>query len=96
MTNYSALAYVISSRYRQIALKQLGENPKTPKDIAEDGGFSQIGHASRAITELSEEGLVELLVREDIKKGCFYGLTDEGEEVLKSVREREEQRGELS
>ena len=70
MTNYSALAYVISSRYRQIALKQLGENPKTPKDIAEDGGFGQIGHASRAITELSEEGLVELLVREDIKRAA--------------------------
>jgi len=96
MTNYDAFGYVISSRYRQIALKQLEENPKTPKDVTEDAGFNDISHLSGAITELREEGLVELLVSEDTKKGRFYGLTDDGEKVLELLREREERRGESS
>ena len=96
MTHYDALGYVISSKYRRIALKQLGENPKTPKDVAEDAGFDEMTHVSRGISELRDEGLAELLVSEDTRKGRFYGLTDDGEEVLESLREREEKRGETA
>lgn len=39
---------------------------------------TRIAHISRSLSDLSDDGLAELLVPEDTKKGRLYGLTDRG------------------
>ena len=84
-TDWDAVAFVISSRYRKEALEALGEQPQIPSEI----GKSEIAHISRALQDLREEGLVDLLVSEDRKKGRVYGLTEKGREVFDNIESRE-------
>lgn len=78
------VSYVISSRYRVATLRRLSDGPATPSRIAEDTDMS-VAHVSRALQELAEEGLVELLVSEDRKKGRVYGETEHGEQVWGTI-----------
>jgi DNA-binding MarR family transcriptional regulator len=87
--NYDAVSFAIRSKFRKIALKALADGPATPSDI-EKRTETDIAHISRALGELRERGLVELLVSEDTQKGRFYGLTDEGREVADIVQERDQ------
>lgn len=83
-SHWDAVSYVISSRYRIATLRRLSESPATPSRVAEDTDLS-VAHVSRALQELSEESLVELLVSEERKKGRVYGITQAGEEVWETV-----------
>lgn len=74
------LSFVVSSVYRQTVLLPLDNGPATPSTIAEVSD-RPISHISRALGDLRDEGLVELLVSEERKKGRIYGLSDRGEEV---------------
>lgn len=86
--DFDGIGYVTSSGYRQSILKCLGEQPKTPVQIAEVCEYS-ITHVSRSLGGLRERGFVDLLVPEERNKGRFYGVTDRGQEVLLALRELE-------
>jgi DNA-binding MarR family transcriptional regulator len=81
MTNdWDLVSYVIRSQYRTAVLRRLVDGPATPSQIAGEADFA-IAHVSRALGELREKELVELLVSEDQRKGRVYGITEEGERV---------------
>jgi len=86
---WDEVGYVISSTYRISVMKHLAESPKTPSSMAKPHTDMEIAHVSRALKNLRERDLVELLVDEDRKKGRFYGLTADGEEVWEVVKEQE-------
>jgi DNA-binding MarR family transcriptional regulator len=82
------VSFVISSTYRDAVLTRLAASPTTPSQIAADRQMD-ISHASRALGELRERGLVELLVPEERKKSRIYGLTDRGSDILALIEEQE-------
>lgn len=81
-----AMAKVIASGYRVTVVEALEEKPATPSAIADESG-QDVTHVSRALRELKDLGLVELLVPEDTKKGRVYGLTEKGETVTERMKE---------
>ena len=83
-TQWDDVSYVISSRYRIATLRRLADGPATPSRIADDTGLS-VAHVSRALQELRDHDLVELLVSEDRKKGRVYGITDRGNQVWETI-----------
>lgn len=83
-TDWDEIGFVISSRYRIIALRRLAVGPATPSQIASDEGVG-IAHISRALQDLKERELVDLLVSDDRKKGRVYGLTEYGREVWETI-----------
>ena len=82
--DWDEISFVISSRYRVIALRQLAIGPATPSQIASDANVG-IAHVSRALQGLRERSLVDLLVSDDRKKGRVYGLTEHGQEVWDTI-----------
>ena len=82
--SWDDIGYVMSSQYRVEVMNHLSEGAKTPSAIAESTDIP-IAHVSRALSNLRDRGLVELLVPEERKKGRFYGLTEEGEDVWEEV-----------
>lgn len=81
---WDEVSFVISSRYRVETLRRLSEGPATPSLIAEEMELS-IAHVSRALQELRNDDLVQLLVSEDRKKGRVYGVTEKGSDVWKTI-----------
>lgn len=77
---YDTVGFVQNSTYRLTVIDQLDARPSTPSDIAEQTAVD-IAHISRALQDLREHGVAELLVPEDRKRGRIYGLTDHGEAV---------------
>lgn len=82
---WDEVGYVLSSKYRTEVMEFLADTPRTPSAMAKPNSEIPIAHVSRALSNLRERGLVELLVDEDRKKGRLYGLTDDGEEVWEVV-----------
>ncbi|MFB6075089.1 MAG: ArsR family transcriptional regulator [Haloarculaceae archaeon] len=83
-TDWDDVSFVISSRYRVETMRRLGTGPATPSQIASDADVG-LAHVSRALQELRERTLVDLLVSDDRKKGRVYGLTDEGQAVWDTI-----------
>jgi DNA-binding MarR family transcriptional regulator len=75
--DWDDISYVISSQYRRMVLGQLYAGPATPSQLADDTGHA-IANVSRALRQLRDRGLVDLLVSEDRRKGRVYGITDTG------------------
>jgi DNA-binding MarR family transcriptional regulator len=82
--NWDDVSFVISSQYRIAVLRQLSQGPATPSRIA-DRCDCGIAHISRALQELRERDLVELLVSEDRRKGRVYGMTEDGQTVWDKI-----------
>lgn len=82
---WDEIGYIISSKYRVTVLRELAEGPATPSRIATDSNIS-IAHVSRALQELRERELVELLVPEDRRKGRIYGITERGDNVWGEIK----------
>ncbi|KAB1185097.1 MULTISPECIES: winged helix-turn-helix domain-containing protein [Haloferax] len=78
------VGFIISSRYRVDVLERLDESPATPTQIAADSSHP-VAHVSRALQELRERSLVELLVPEQRKKGRVYGITDDAEGIWRVI-----------
>lgn len=79
---WDVAGYIASSRYRASVCEFLDrEGPELPSRIAERLDLAQ-PHVSRALSELRERGVVELLVPESQQKGRLYGLTREGKTAL--------------
>ncbi len=77
------LSYVLSSRQREKVLSSLFPGPKASAQIATETAL-RLPHVSRAVSELSKHGLVELLTAE--RRGKLYGLTDPGRAVFEEIR----------
>lgn len=86
--DHNAVSYVISSQPRVATVEQLLNQASTPSEIGE-GCEHDVAHISRALSELVDEGVVELLVDEDRKKGRLYGLTENGYPVAEYVADRD-------
>lgn len=82
--NWNEVSFVISSRYRVVAMRRLETGPATPSQIAADEDVG-IAHVSRALQGLQERGLVDLLVSDDRKKGRVYGLTEDGSQIWDTI-----------
>lgn len=82
---WDSIGFVISSQYRVAVLRRLADGPATPSRIAADADFA-IPHISRALNDLRDRSLVELLVPEDRKKGRVYGITEEGNELWNQMK----------
>ncbi|ELZ97994.1 transcription regulator [Haloferax mucosum ATCC BAA-1512] len=78
------IGFVISSRYRVSVLDRLADGPATPTQIASDSE-SAVSHVSRALQELRDRSLVELLVPEQRRKGRVYGITDDAESLWRII-----------
>lgn len=81
---WDQIGFVISSDYRVSVLGRLADGPATPSQIAEYADIG-IAHVSRALKDLREHGLVELLVPEDRKKGRVYGITSDGTAIWSQI-----------
>lgn len=81
-------AFVLNSRYRRIVLETLAFHEQaTPQEIT-DHTEDLRPHISRALSELRDKGIVELLVPEHEQIGRYYGLTDTGESVWEQAKSR--------
>jgi DNA-binding transcriptional ArsR family regulator len=79
---WDVAGYVASSRYRVAVCEYLSKHgPGLPSEIASHTDLAQ-PHVSRALSELRERDVVELLVPESQQKGRLYGLTDPGRVAL--------------
>ena len=83
--DWDEVGYVISSGYRVAVLGRLAESPATPSQIAADADLA-VTHVSRALNELREHTLVQLLVPEERKKGRVYGITERGRETWETIQ----------
>jgi DNA-binding MarR family transcriptional regulator len=89
MSNAGADAgYISSSKHRTAVARRLYESPAIPKNIKEDTN-RQYSRVSEALSDLQDEGIVELLSPEDRKKGRLYILTDRGEEAWEFMIEHD-------
>lgn len=83
---YEEASYIMASRYRTIVVDELGKCPATPSGIATATDI-RITHASRALHELRERGLVQLLVPDHVEKGRIYGITESGRQAAATPSE---------
>jgi len=84
------VSYIVASDYRLAVVESLNEGMATPSTICEfHGGREEIAlaHVSRALGQLKDKGMVDLLVPEDTQKGRIYGLTEQGQEATKHALE---------
>lgn len=81
---WDIVSHVISSQYRCAILRHLSESPGTPTGIANGAGYD-LSHVSRALAELRDRDLIELLVDEDTKVGRLYGPTEMGERIWSTI-----------
>ncbi len=70
-------SFVVSSGYREKVISCLVVKPKVPKQLATDTKL-RIAHVSRALRELSRQGLVECLTPSVKSRGRLYALTEPG------------------
>jgi len=82
--DWEVIGYVVSSTYRVKVLQRLADSPAPPSTIADETDCA-ISHVSRALQDLRERGLVDLLVPESRKKGRIYGITDDGREIWETI-----------
>lgn len=85
--DWDLVSYVVSSGYRVDVAADLAANGASTPSAISSGTGHDVAHVSRALSELSDKGIVELLVSEDRKKGRLYGLTDEGKTVAEHAAE---------
>lgn len=89
MASWDDTSYVLSSKYRQDTMLVLAEDgPSTPSEIAAATGRAQ-PHISRALGELRDRDVVELLVPDDQRQGRYYALSAHGQSVWDEVLEED-------
>ncbi len=79
-----AVAYVTGSGYRRTVVNSLKTNPEQPSVIAEEADVPR-SHISRALSELSERGIVQS--HGEGSRTKLYSLTELGEAVADHVSE---------
>lgn len=76
-------AYVEISKYRTNVVKSIGENIKTPTNIAKDSGV-RTNHISNVLRDLKNKDIA-ICINEEMRKGRLYKLTDKGLDVYKKL-----------
>jgi len=79
--------YVSSSKRRVSVITTLKDNPRTPKQIAENTDI-RLNHVSNVLSELADESLVKC-VNPDRKRGRVYKLTNTANRVAEKVIQNE-------
>lgn len=79
-----SVAYVTGSGYRTAVVNSLQNDPEQPSVIAEEADVAR-SHISRALSELSERGIVQSHGKGSRTK--LYSLTELGEAVADHVSE---------
>lgn len=83
---WDAAGFVASSRYRLAVCEHLSDHgPGLPSGIASATDLAQ-PHVSRALSELRDRDIVELLVPESQQKGRLYDLTRSGRVALDRLK----------
>ena len=83
--DWETISYLTASTNRTaVAVSLANDGPATPTEIS-DGTDLTPTHVSRAVRQLRDKNLAELLVPEDTHKGRVYGLTDRGSRALEHV-----------
>ena len=85
---WDLVGFVVSSKYRVAVLRRLVESPATPTRIATDVDVA-VTHVSRALRELRERDLAQLLVAEERKKGRVYAVSERGTEIWSLIETRD-------
>jgi DNA-binding transcriptional ArsR family regulator len=81
-TAWDSAGFIASSRYRLAVCEYLvDEGPGLPSEISAATDLAQ-PHVSRALSELRDRNVVELLVPESQQKGRLYDLTEDGRIAL--------------
>ena len=76
-------AYVEISSYRLRTVKAIGNNVKTPTNIAKDSDI-RTNHISNVLRDLKENGIVEC-INEEVRKGRLYRLSEKGLKVYNEL-----------
>lgn len=84
--DWDTIGCLVSSRYRVAVATILAEHPATPSQLAREAEVP-MSHASRALSELRDVDVVELLVSEDTRKGRIYALSEHGERAVTQARD---------
>ncbi len=79
----AGISLIKSSNYRYKILKSIGNEIKTPSEIAKEVDI-RLNHVSMFLKELKESNLVVCL-NESAKKGRLYRLTELGKSVIKNI-----------
>lgn len=87
-TDWDVYSNLASSDVRREVAEAIHDGHTMPKEIHEETGIRWT-HISRALNQLRDERIVELLVPEDTKKGRVHGVTDRGRRALELLQERE-------
>ena len=80
------IRYIINSKYRQYVVQDLSEGISYPTKI-KDNHDARLPNISRALTELRERNIVEVVA--DEHPGKLYALTDYGETLVERIYEEE-------
>ncbi len=89
--DWETVSFVISSEARFKTLVRLNGGEETPTQLATHLGVP-ISHISKALRELAEKNLIELLTP-NRKKARFYGITETGKLVLSEIHKITGRRG---
>ncbi|WP_407432806.1 transcriptional regulator [Methanobrevibacter sp.] len=77
-------AYVITSSYREKAVKSLAKYDMIPTEIAQDSGI-KANHISKVLRELKDKDIVVCTNEQDTKYRN-YQLTSLGREIAKNLK----------
>lgn len=76
-------SYIEISKYRAKVVKSIGEDVKTPTNIAKECGI-RTNHISNVLRDLKEHDIVEC-INEEMRKGRLYKLTEKGLKVYEVI-----------
>lgn len=76
--------FVHATTYRRVLLERLVTGPATPTQLATETDYT-LSYVSLGLGELREQGLIELLVPDDRKRGRVYGSTERGVAVWETI-----------
>ncbi|WP_336023505.1 winged helix-turn-helix domain-containing protein [Halobellus salinisoli] len=84
-SQWDAIGFIISSKYRLAVLNVLQDGPATTTEIANAESLSP-SHVSRALRRLRNRSIVELVVPEEQRKNRRYDLTTKGDRMWQKIQ----------
>ena len=79
-------SFVIRSPHRTRVLRRLTTGNAIPAQIREETG-QEYSRITESVNSLREQGLIELVVPEETKRGRLYTITDRGERTWEYLRD---------
>ena len=77
-------SYIEISKYRGKVVRSIGEDVKTPTNIAKECNI-RTNHISNVLRDLKEHNIVEC-INEEMRKGRLYRLTEKGLEIHELIK----------